>query len=111
MLEDDVVLVMTNVPELALAKHIARIVVQEGLVACVHIGSPVESIYSWKGQVESAEEIPLAMKTTWGRYAALNSRITGLHPYEVPEVLVVPVMAGDHAYMRWVRDMTKDLSA
>ena len=111
MLQDDVVLVITNAPDQALANNIARLVVQEGLAACVNIGTSFESIYSWKGLVESAVEIPLTMKTTWGRYAALNSRLKELHPYEVPEIIVMPVMAGDTAYMAWVRDMTKDHSA
>lgn len=111
MLQDDVVLVITNAPDQALAKNIARLVVQEGLAACVNIGPSVESVYTWKGQIESAEEFPLMMKTTWGRYAALSLRIKELHPYEVPEIIVMPVMAGDTAYMTWVRDMTKDLSA
>jgi len=111
MQQDDVVLVLTNAPDVELANNIAQIVVEEGLAACVNIASAVKSIYKWKEQIDSAEEIPLTIKTTWVCFAALSARIKELHPYDVPEIIVIPVMAGDNAYIQWVKDMTMDRSA
>ena len=111
MQQDDVVLVLTSAPDLELAHNIAQLVVQEGLAACVNIAPAVLSIYKWKEQIESAGEIPLTIKTTWVRYAALCTRIKALHPYDVPEIIVMPVMAGDNAYIQWVKDMTMDRTA
>ena len=111
MLQDDVVLVLTQAPDLELAKKIANLVVEEGLAACVNIASPVLSIYKWKDSIEKTEEIPLTIKTTWSCYAALSERIKELHPYDVPEIIVIPVMAGDNAYIQWVKDMTRDRTA
>jgi periplasmic divalent cation tolerance protein len=102
----EIVLVMTTVSDLLLAKRISHLVIEEGLAACVQISSPVLSVYSWKGDVEGAEEIPLQMKTTWVRQEALVARIKALHPYEVPEIIVVPVIAGDVPYLDWVRETT-----
>ncbi len=111
MLQDDVVLVLTQAPDQEIAKNIAYLVVEEGLAACVNIATPVLSIYKWKDDIERTEEIPLTIKTTWSRYAALSQRIKELHPYDIPEIVVVPVMAGDNAYIQWVKDMTRDRSA
>ena len=89
-----------------LAKRIAHLVIEEGLAACTHMGSPVLSVYSWKGDVEGAEEIPLQFKTTWARQAQLVARIKALHPYEVPEIIVIPVIGGYGPYLDWVRETT-----
>jgi len=102
----EIVLVITSVSDLLLAKRIAHLVIEESLAACVQIGSPILSVYSWKGDVEGAEEIPLQMKTSWLRQEALVARIKTLHPYEVPEIIVVPVIAGDAPYLDWVRETT-----
>jgi len=103
---DDVVLIVSNAPDLLLAKRIAHVLVEEGLAACVNLGAPMLSIYSWKGEIEGADEIPLWIKTTAGRQADLIAALTRLHPYEVPEILVVPVSDGHPAYLQWVREQT-----
>lgn len=104
----DVVMVITNAPDLLLAKRIAHLLIEEGLAACVNIGQqPMLSIYSWKGDVEGAEEIPMTIKTTWDRHAQLITRLKELHPYEVPEALVVPTIAGYAPYLDWVRSLTQ----
>ena len=104
MQPNEIVLVMSSVPDLLLAKRIAHLVIEEGLAACVHIGQKVLSVYSWQGDVEGAEEIPLQFKTTWARQEALVARIKTLHPYEVPEIIVLAVIAGDGPYLDWVRE-------
>lgn len=111
MQQDDVILVITNAPDKVIAQHIAHTIVAEGLAACVNIGAMVSSVYSWKGQIESSDEMPLTIKTTWARYAKLQTRIKELHPHEIPEILVLPVMSGELAYMTWVRDSTMGTSA
>jgi len=107
MQPDDVVLVITNAPDQLLAKRIAHLLIEEGLAACVNIGQqPVLSIYGWKGEVEGAEEIPMTIKTTWDKQALLVQRLKALHPYEIPEALVLPTVAGYQPYIDWVRSLT-----
>lgn len=102
----DVVMVLSNAPDMLLAKRIAHVLVEEGLAACVNLGTPGLSIYMWDGQLEGTEEIPLAMKTTQDRVQALTERLAQLHPYSVPEILVVPVLGGLQSYLDWVRTQT-----
>ncbi|HEY9279815.1 MAG TPA: divalent-cation tolerance protein CutA [Eoetvoesiella sp.] len=103
---DDVVVVLSNAPDLLLAKRIAHVLVEEGLAACVNLGAASLSMYMWKGQLEGSEEIPLTMKTTRAMLPALTARLIQLHPYEVPEVLVVSVSGGSESYLSWVRQQT-----
>jgi periplasmic divalent cation tolerance protein len=100
------VLVLTTWPVDGDAAGAARALVDERLAACVAIGPPVQSIYRWKGAVEQAEERPLTIKTTDQRLAALEARLVELHPYEVPEFLVVPVTGGSAAYLSWMAHST-----
>ncbi len=100
------VLVTTSVGDLTVAERIARTVVEEGLAACVHISSPVTSTYRWQGRTEVAREWVLQCKTGEGRQAALMARLKALHPYEVPEILATPVVAGDPQYLAWVAEAT-----
>ena len=72
--DDDVVLVISNAPDLLLAKRIAHVLVEDGLAACVNLGAPGLSIYMWKGEVEGAEEIPIHIKTTYARHQAVVGR-------------------------------------
>jgi len=101
--DDEVVIVLSNAPDMPLAKRIAHILVEEYLAACVNLGTAGLSMYMWEGRLEGAEEVPLVMKTTRGRVAALTERLRQLHPYEVPEILVLPVLGGLQSYMEWVR--------
>ena len=106
MPEQDVVMVMTNAPDVLLAKRIAHLLIEENLAACVNIGTPMLSIYGWKGEVEGAEEIPMVIKTTTDKQHALIERLVELHPYDVPEALVLPVLGGHPPYLEWVRSLT-----
>lgn len=94
---------LSNAPDVQLAKRIAHMLVEEALAACVNLGAPCLSMYMWEGKLEGAEEVPLTIKTTRGRLPALVERLRQLHPYEVPEVLVLPVFGGLQSYMEWVR--------
>lgn len=104
--DDDVVVVLSNAPDIMLAKRMAHILVEDGLAACVNLGAPSLSIYSWQGEIEGAEEIPLTIKTTAGRQQAVIEALSRLHPYEVPEIVVVPAIGGSAAYIDWVRRQT-----
>lgn len=106
--DDDIVLVISNAPDLLLAKRIAHVVVEEGLAACVNLGAPMLSIYIWQGEVEGAEEVPMWFKTTAARLQELTQAISRLHPYEVPEIIVVPVVGGATPYRDWVREQTTE---
>ncbi|NHC61627.1 divalent-cation tolerance protein CutA [Paenalcaligenes suwonensis] len=103
---DAVVLVLSNAPDELLAKRIAHYVVEEGLVACANLGAASLSMYMWQGELQGETEVPLQFKTTARRVEALIQRLVSLHPYEIPEVIVVPVVAGLGSYIKWVQDET-----
>jgi periplasmic divalent cation tolerance protein len=99
-------LLITNCPDEGVANALALTLVEEKLAACVNILPRVQSLYRWQGAVESASEIPLLIKTTSARYAALESRIRELHPYDVPEIIAVPISRGLPAYLNWLAEET-----
>ena len=104
MNQTDTVLVLSNAPDEAVAMRIADALVSEGLAACVNIGRHVQSVYRWQGVVEKATEIPLTIKTTAAKQANLIERLIALHPYDVPEAIVVPIIGGYAPYLNWVRE-------
>ena len=89
------------------AKTIARILVKEQYVACVHLIPHIESIYRWKGAIEEDAECVLLAKTTEENSEKTIQKIKDLHSYEVPEIFVLPISSGLPAYMQWVEDETK----
>ncbi len=104
----DVILVMSNFPDAETARQAARQLVEEQLAACVNVLAPAESIYRWEGSIESESEVPVLMKSTLDRFAELEARIQALHPYEVPEIIAVPIIAGSRTYLDWVQQMVQD---
>ena len=103
---DGVIALLTNVPNEALARHMGAYLVEQKLAACVNILGACESVYRWQGKVETAHEIPLLIKTTRARYAEVEAAIIRLHPYDVPEIIVLPIDQGLPAYLDWVRNET-----
>jgi periplasmic divalent cation tolerance protein len=97
----DLVLVLTTMPDDTRAEELARTVVDERLAACVNVSSPIVSTYRWKGTVETATERQLTMKTTRAQLPALEARLKSLHPYELPEWIVLDAGAS-RAYAAWV---------
>jgi periplasmic divalent cation tolerance protein len=89
------------------AGRMARTLVEEGLAACVNVLPEIESVYRWQGNIESAREVLLLIKTTESRLEALRERIGALHSYEVPEILAVPVSAGAGSYLAWLREQVQ----
>jgi len=100
----NVVLVLTTVPDDERAEVIARTLVVERLAACVNLHGPMTSVYRWKGAIERDAERQVIIKTTRERLAALEARLTALHPYELPELIVLSVEGGSAAYLAWVSE-------
>jgi periplasmic divalent cation tolerance protein len=101
-------LVLTNLPDEASAHALASTLVGENLAACVNILAPCRSVYRWQGGIESATEVPLLIKTTTARYPALEAAIRAAHPYELPEIIGLPVERGLPEYLSWVAGETAD---
>lgn len=95
-------LVFTNLPDRAAAERLAGELVSRRLAACVNILAPCRSVYRWKNDLQHDEEHPMLIKTTAERYAALEEAIRAAHPYELPEIVAVPVERGLPAYLDWV---------
>ncbi len=104
---DNVLIVLTNCPDEDVADRLARTLVEQKLAACVNRLPAVNSVYRWQGSVERAVEVPLLIKSTRERLPEIQEAIRALHPYEVPEIVAIPVVAGLPAYLRWVVDETQ----
>ncbi|MGE0874380.1 MAG: divalent-cation tolerance protein CutA [Burkholderiales bacterium] len=100
-------LVLTNLPDRASAEKLADALVEVRVAACVSILAPCRSVYRWKGALQRDEEYPVLIKTTAERYAALEAAIRKLHPYELPEIVAVPVERGLPEYLAWVAEETR----
>src|SRR5436305_12467615 len=100
-------LVFTNLPERAAAERLADVLLEKKLAACVNILAPCRSVYRWKGALQHDEEYPMLIKTTEERYAALEQALREGHPYELPEIIAVPIERGLPAYLAWVAAETK----
>ena len=94
--------VLSTFPDAAAARVAAEILVGESLAACVNIVPGMESIYRWKGKLESSGEVLAILKTTAERYPALEQRLRELHPCEVPEIVALPAAAVVESYLEWV---------
>ncbi|HEY0665856.1 MAG TPA: divalent-cation tolerance protein CutA [Gallionella sp.] len=101
-----VLLVMTNLPDAASAAVLAHKLVEARAAACVNQLAPCTSIYRWQDKMETATEVLLLIKTTSEVYPRLESLIREAHPYELPEIIAVPVTAGLPAYLEWVKHET-----
>ena len=95
-------LVLTTLPERAAAEALAHELLAARLAACVHIGATVHSLYHWKGEIETTDETPIAIKTRAGLYSRLETAIRSRHPYELPEIVAVPITDGLPEYLDWI---------
>jgi periplasmic divalent cation tolerance protein len=103
------IVILTNCGSLNEARRIARALVEKRLAACVNaVTAPVESIYRWKGKLETAKEFLVLVKTTRARYAAVERIIRELHSYEVPEIIAIPIAAGSRDYLSWLSVSVQD---
>ena len=99
--------VFTTVEKREDANRIASIVVNKRVAACAQILGPIHSTYWWKGKVEEAGEWLLMMKTRQDLFTALEKEIKAVHPYEVPEITALPIVAGSEPYLQWIEDETR----
>jgi len=103
----EILLVMTNLPDQAAAETLAAALVDNRLAACVNILQPCCSVYRWKGAVEKTDEVPLLIKTSAASYPALEAAILAGHPYELPEIVALPLSHGLPGYLAWVAAETQ----
>ncbi|WP_394808781.1 divalent-cation tolerance protein CutA [Nitrosomonas sp.] len=98
---------MTNFPDKKGAVALAEALIDQHLAACFNVLSPCTSIYRWQGKVESADEIPVLIKTLRQHYDRVEQLIKMMHPYELPEVIMVPILNGLPAYLQWIANETQ----
>lgn len=98
---------MTTLPDQASAETLGERLVQQHLAACVTIGAPVTSLYHWQGELQRDTERVVTIKTRQARFDALREAIVALHPYELPEVIAVPITAGHPDYLAWIDTCTE----
>jgi periplasmic divalent cation tolerance protein len=102
----ETLLVITTLPDADSALRLADRLVETGLAACVNIGAPITSVYRWQGELQHGTEVMLSIKTTQQRYAQLERAIVDGHPYELPEVIAVPITTGLSDYLAWIEKCT-----
>lgn len=98
--------VVTTVDSRRAAEALSHAAVEARLAACAQVSGPIQSTYWWQGRVETAEEWCVVFKTTVVRYPALEQHIREHHSYQVPEIVVTPIVAGSPAYLAWVSTET-----
>jgi periplasmic divalent cation tolerance protein len=106
-----ILLVLTNLPDRAAAERLAEALIEKRVAACVNILAPCLSVFRWKNDVQHDEEHPMLIKTTAERYPELEAAIHAGHPYELPEIVAVPIERGLPAYLEWVAAETSDRRA
>ena len=106
MSSSGVLVVLATFPNRESARQIGTILVEKQLAACVNISPEIQSIYRWEGEIQSETEAMAVIKTTVDRFELLEATLRDLHPYEVPEIIALPVEAGSRGYLDWVREST-----
>ena len=104
MSESDYVIVLVTMPADGEALRFATTLIEDRLAACVNVQSEMQSVYRWQGQIEQGFERQIVIKTTADLVPRLRERVKSLHPYDVPEFLVVPVTGGSEDYLKWVKE-------
>ncbi len=99
--------VTTTLPDQTAAERVATQLVEERLAACAQVLGPIRSTFWWEGKVEQANEWYCHLKTTLARLPGLQARIRELHPYQVPEIIAVPILQGNPDYLKWIQDTVR----
>jgi periplasmic divalent cation tolerance protein len=100
-------LILTNLPDVASAEKLAHALIDSRMAACVNVLPACRSIYRWQGAVETADEIPLLIKSTAARYPDVERMVRAHHPYAVPELIALPITHGLPAYLAWLAQETE----
>jgi periplasmic divalent cation tolerance protein len=108
---EDLIFVVTTLADAAAAERLVHTLLDDGLLACGNLLPAMTSIYRWKGSIERADEVLVLLKTRSSLAEPLFARIAELHPYEVPELVALPVAKVSHAYSAWVRQETNEVSS
>ena len=103
---DEAIVVLTNMPDRGAAERLAQDLVERRLAACVNVLAECTSVYRWTGAVENAREVPVLIKTRAALYKDLEAAIGELHPYELPEIVALPIVGGLPEFLEWVTDGT-----
>ncbi|MCC8996658.1 MAG: divalent-cation tolerance protein CutA [Nitrosomonas sp.] len=103
------VLIVTNYPDSTNATALAEELIKQHLAACVNVSSAGRSIYRWQGKIESAEEFQVWIKTRKQHHDRVEQLIKMMHPYELPEIIMVPIIGGSTAYLQWINDETNTI--
>ena len=102
----DAIVVLCTCPDNTSARELAHTLLSEKLAACVNLIPQVTSLYYWQGKMEESQEVQLVIKTRRTMFGVLQERLLALHPYEVPEILALPILCGNPAYLQWVQEQT-----
>lgn len=107
---DEILLVLTNLPNRESAQRLANTLIESRAAACINMLAECTSVYRWQGEIETASEVPLLIKTTRAAYSQLEAVIRSHHPYELPEIIAVSIDAGLPSYLQWVVQETSPTS-
>lgn len=102
----DAIVVLCTCPDNTSARQLAQTLLSEKLAACVNLIPQVTSLYYWQGKMEESQEVQLVIKTRRTMFGVLQERLLAIHPYEVPEILALPILCGNPAYLQWVQEQT-----
>jgi len=105
-MNEKILLVLTNLPDRDSAQRVADVLIESRVAACVNIMAECSSVYRWQGQIKTSSETPLLIKTTLKAYPHLEATLRAHHPYELPEIIAVPVDVGFPGYLQWVAQET-----
>jgi periplasmic divalent cation tolerance protein len=105
-MSDEFIQVVTTTATQEDARKIGTALVEQRLAGCVQIVGPIESVYRWQGKIETATEWQCSVKTRRDFFAKVEAAIRKLHPYDVPEILALPIAGGSEPYLHWLRDET-----
>ncbi len=106
-MDSEHLVVLCTCPDHAIAEEIAKTLIDYGCAACVSIIPGVTSVYAWEGKVHQDSELQLLIKTTRGAYREVEETVQRLHPYELPEIIAVPVVKGQGDYLQWISIQTR----
>ncbi|MGD8244827.1 MAG: divalent-cation tolerance protein CutA [Anaerolineae bacterium] len=100
--------VLVTAPSRAVGRDVARALLEQQLAACVNVIPSIDSLYTWEGEIRSDEEVLLMVKTTAAAFDALATVVRDVHPYEVPEIIALPIVAGTRDYLDWIDEVVED---
>lgn len=106
-MQPSALIIQTTAPDLLFAKRLAHILVEDHFAACVHIGHQGLSLYLWQDSLEGSEEVLLTIKTSTKTAQACMEKIRALHPYDLPEIVCLPIIGGDPQYLAWIDAQTQ----